>query len=110
MAIWMCWALGERCAGRLNFPESWSVLTTMSGRMRGRLFAITDPERRLPVTESVALPPDARDCIMSKRKTTEQKWHEQSEATKDEATKLPSVSGGGPLSQHKGAWVSRASR
>ena len=27
---------------------------------------------------------------MSKRKTTEQKWHEQSEATKDEAAKLPS--------------------
>jgi hypothetical protein len=26
---------------------------------------------------------------MSKRKTTEQKWHEQSEATKDEAAKLP---------------------
>ena len=47
---------------------------------------------------------------MSKRKTTEQKWHEQSEATKDEAAKLPSVSGGSPLSQHKGAWVSRASR
>jgi hypothetical protein len=43
-----------------------------------------------PVTESVALPPDATDCIMSKRKTTEQKWHEQSEATKDEAAKLPS--------------------
>jgi hypothetical protein len=41
------------------------------------------------VTESIALPPDARDRIMSKRKTTEQKWHEQSEATKDEAAKLP---------------------
>jgi len=26
---------------------------------------------------------------MSKRKTTEQEWHEQSEATKDEAAKLP---------------------
>ena len=26
---------------------------------------ITDPERRLPVTESVVLPPDARDSIMS---------------------------------------------
>jgi hypothetical protein len=26
---------------------------------------------------------------MSKRKTTEQKWHEQSEATKEEAAKLP---------------------
>jgi hypothetical protein len=26
---------------------------------------------------------------MSKRKTIEQKWHEQSEATKDEAAKLP---------------------
>jgi len=57
--------------------------------MRGRLSAITDPERRLPVTESVVLLPDARDCIMSKRKTTEQKWHEQSEATKEEAAKLP---------------------
>jgi len=43
-----------------------------------------------PVTESIALPPDARDCIMSKRKTTEKKWHEQSEAAKDEAAKLPS--------------------
>jgi hypothetical protein len=26
---------------------------------------------------------------MIKKKTTEQKWHEQSEATKDEAAKLP---------------------
>ena len=26
---------------------------------------------------------------MSKRKTTEQKWHEQSEATREEAAKLP---------------------
>jgi hypothetical protein len=26
---------------------------------------------------------------MNKRKTTEQKWHEQSEATKEEAAKLP---------------------
>jgi hypothetical protein len=26
---------------------------------------------------------------MSKRKTTEQKWHEQSEAAKNEAAKLP---------------------
>jgi hypothetical protein len=26
---------------------------------------------------------------MSKRKTIEQKWHEQSEAAKDEAAKLP---------------------
>jgi hypothetical protein len=42
-----------------------------------------------PVTESIALPPDARDCIMSKRKTIEQMWHEQSEATKEEAAKLP---------------------
>ena len=50
---------------------------------------ITGPSRHLPGDESVALPPDARDCIMSKRKTTEQKWHEQSEATKDEAAKLP---------------------
>jgi hypothetical protein len=39
-----------------------------------------------PVTESIALPPDARDCIM---KTTEQKWHEQSETAKEEAAKLP---------------------
>jgi len=46
-------------------------------------------KRHLPVTESVTLPPDARDCIMSKRKTTEQIWHEQSEATKEEAAKLP---------------------
>jgi hypothetical protein len=45
--------------------------------------------RIYPVTESVVLPPDARDCIMSKRKTTQQKWHEQSEATKEEAAKLP---------------------
>jgi hypothetical protein len=45
-------------------------------------------KRHLPVTESVVLPPDG-DRIMSKRKTTEQKWHEQSEATKDEAAKLP---------------------
>jgi hypothetical protein len=42
-----------------------------------------------PVTESIALPPDARDCIMSKSKTAEQRWHEQSEAAKDEAAKLP---------------------
>jgi hypothetical protein len=33
--------------------------------------------------------PDARDRIMSKRKTIEQKWHEQSEATKEEAAGLP---------------------
>ncbi len=26
---------------------------------------------------------------MNKRKTTEQKWHEQSEATREEAAKLP---------------------
>ena len=29
------------------------------------------------------------DCIMVKRKTVEQKWHEQSEAAKQEAAKLP---------------------
>jgi hypothetical protein len=59
-------------------------LTSMSGRVRGTLFPITARKRHLPVTESVVLPPDG-DRIMSKRKTTEQKWHEQSEATKDEA-------------------------
>jgi hypothetical protein len=42
-----------------------------------------------PVTESFALPPDARDGIMIKQKTTEQKWREKSEATKEEAAKLP---------------------
>ena len=41
------------------------------------------------VTESVALPPDLRRSIMSTQKTTQQKWHEQSEAAKDEAAKLP---------------------
>jgi len=60
----------------------------MSGHVRGTLFPITARKRHLPVTESVVLPPDG-DRIMSKRKTTEQKWHEQSEATKDEAAKLP---------------------
>jgi len=29
------------------------------------------------------------DCIMIKKRTTEQKWHEQSEAAKEEAAKLP---------------------
>jgi hypothetical protein len=29
------------------------------------------------------------DCIMIKQRTTEQKWHEQSEAAKEEAAKLP---------------------
>jgi hypothetical protein len=41
------------------------------------------------VTESVVLPPDVRDCIMVEKKTVEQKWHEQSEAAKQEAAKLP---------------------
>jgi hypothetical protein len=39
----------------------------MSGRARGRLFDITGPKRHLPVTESVVLPPDARDYIMRRR-------------------------------------------
>jgi len=51
--------------------------------------SITAPSRHLPVTESVALPPDLRRSIMSRPKTTEQKWHEQSEAAKEEAAKLP---------------------
>ena len=29
------------------------------------------------------------DCIMINKKTVEQKWHEQSEAAKQEAAKLP---------------------
>jgi hypothetical protein len=29
------------------------------------------------------------DCIMVKKRTVEQKWHEQSEAAKQEAAKLP---------------------
>ena len=29
------------------------------------------------------------DCIMAKKRTVEQKWHEQSEAAKQEAAKLP---------------------
>jgi len=60
------------------------------GARAWKTIPITGPSRHLPSDESVALPPDARDCIMSKRKTTEQKWHEQSEATEDEAAKLPS--------------------
>jgi hypothetical protein len=47
------------------------------------------PSRLLSVTESVVLPPDARDCIMIKKKTVEQMWHEQSETAKDEAARLP---------------------
>jgi hypothetical protein len=46
------------------------------------------PSQHLPVTESVVLPPDV-DCIMVKRKTVEQRWHEQSEVAKQEAAKLP---------------------
>jgi hypothetical protein len=43
------------------------------------------------VTESVVLPPDVRGLrIMTKTmKTSEQKWHEQSEAAKQEASELP---------------------
>ena len=39
--------------------------------------------------ENASLRSRLMGTIMSKRKTTEQKWHEQSEATKDEAAKLP---------------------
>jgi hypothetical protein len=43
----------------VNFSERWSVLTSVLGRIRGRL-PHHRPKRHPPVTESFVLPPDVR--------------------------------------------------
>jgi hypothetical protein len=58
----------ENRAGRfrfVNFSEKWSVLTSMSARVRGRVFPSLVLTGVYPVTESPVLPPDVRDHIMS---------------------------------------------
>ena len=42
-----------------------SCIDQRVGPQGGRLFPITAQKRHLPVTESIVLPPDARDRIMS---------------------------------------------
>lgn len=56
---------GQGCPNSpsLTFPRLWSVLTRMPGYGRGTV-PITALQRRLPVTESIMLPPDVRDYIM----------------------------------------------
>ena len=61
----------ENRAGRfrfVNFSEKWSVLTSMSARVRGRVFPSLVLTGVYPVTESPVLPPDCKgphhECVL----------------------------------------------